>query len=182
MTVAGFVLVCALDLLGRSANQFPPIHIIDTRPAEASSHAVGFVRRGENAIYLIASSTPMQAAMESNRDRTRCAGLDVLRMIASVIVHEEWHLQHGADEQGAYYAQLTELQRLGSGPGRWPYENVRRSMQTAVARQARLNDPRQLASRATPGTGAAATLNATPALDPRWSRAWPETLLPPPRR
>jgi hypothetical protein len=30
--------------------------------------------------------------------------------LASVIVHEAWHLQHGRDEAGAYDAQLIFLQ------------------------------------------------------------------------
>ena len=30
--------------------------------------------------------------------------------LASVIVHEAWHLQHGRDEGGAYDAQLIFLQ------------------------------------------------------------------------
>ena len=48
----------------------------------------------------------------------------------SVIVHEEWHVTHGSDERNAYLAQLTELQRLGSGPGR-----------EAVSRSRRLDRP-----------------------------------------
>ena len=151
MTVAGFVLVCALDLLGRSAEQFPSIVIVDERPPDASSAAVAFVRHGEHAIYLIASAPPFQAAMEANRARAQCRGLDTLRLIASMIVHEEWHLEHGSDERGAYYAQLTELQRLGVSPGRGPYEAVRRAMQQVVGGEAqRLRQASRLAARAAP--------------------------------
>jgi hypothetical protein len=165
MTVAGFVLVCALDLLGRSADQFPPIVIVDERPPEASSRAVAFVRRGENAIYLIASATPFQTAIDSNRDKAQCRNLDALRLIASMIVHEEWHLEHGSDERGAYYAQLTELQRLGVSPGRGPYEAVRRAMQQVVDAEAqRLRHASRLAARATPS--ASATPSAAPPSDP----------------
>src|SRR5688572_1810115 len=121
MSVPGFVLMCALDLMGRSPHQFPPIVILDARPPNASMHAAAFVNRGERAIYLIASSAVFRNAIEANRNTDQCRGLDGLRLIASIIVHEEWHLERGPDEQQAYFAQLTELQRLGSGPGRWPY-------------------------------------------------------------
>jgi hypothetical protein len=54
--------------------------------------------------------------------------LDSLRLLASIIVHEEWHLNHDSTETGAYYAQLTTLVQLGVGPGRWPYESVRKAL------------------------------------------------------
>jgi hypothetical protein len=38
-----------------------------------------------------------------------------LAKIASIIVHEEWHLRHGLDEGGAYDAQLLTLTRIGLG-------------------------------------------------------------------
>ena len=165
MTVAGFVLVCALELLGRSADRLPPIVIVDERPPEASLSAVAFVRRGEHAIYLIASAAPFRTAMDSNRSKSYCRNLDALRLIASMIVHEEWHLEHGSDERGAYYAQLTELQRLGVSPGRGPYEAVRRAMQQVVDTEAqRLRRASNLAARATPS--ASATLSAAPPSDP----------------
>jgi hypothetical protein len=179
MTVAGFVLVCALDLLGRSASRLPPIVVLDERPADASSQAAAFVRRGEHVIYVIASAPVFQTALRLNRETTQCKGLDVLRLVASVIVHEEWHLRNGSDEQGAYFAQLTELQRLGAGPGRWSYESVRRAMQTTVERDAqRLRDAGRLAARAAP-VAAAATPSARPPSDPLWTRAVQElTRLP----
>jgi hypothetical protein len=128
MSTAAFVLACALDLLGRSANQLPPLVIIEQRPPEASSHATAFVRRGEQAIYLIASSPVFRMAIEAQDSSRECRGLQTLRLVASVIVHEEWHVTHGSDERSAYLAQLTALQQLGAGPGRWPYESVRRAM------------------------------------------------------
>ena len=171
MSIASFVLTCALDLLGRSAAQLPPIILVATPPPDASGHAIGFVRSGQRAIYLIESSAQFQAAVQSNRARQGCRNLDQLRYVASVLVHEEWHLAHGPDEQGAYYAQLTELQRLGAGPGRWPYEIVRRAM--AVTRErdaARLRDARQIAARAAPN----ANPRAASASDRLWPSAAPE--------
>ncbi len=132
MSVASFVLVCALDLMGRSAQQLPPILIVD-RPADATLQAVAFVRPGEPSINIIGSSPLFRAAVEANRHRSECRGLDLLRLLASSIAHEEWHLRHGPDERGAYMAQMTEIHRLGSGPGRWPYEAVRRAMKASLA-------------------------------------------------
>ena len=47
------------------------------------------------------------------------------------------------DSLAAYYAQLTALLQLGSGPGRWPYESVRKalhSVRTAEARRMQIDD------------------------------------------
>ena len=137
MGTPGFVLVCALNLLGRSAESLPPIVILDTAPVEASSHATGFVRRGEPVIYLIASSPAFRSAMEAQTQPGPCQGLDWLRLLASVIVHEQWHLDHNSSEVHAYYAQLTALQVLGVPPGRWPYETVRRSLVTVRETESR---------------------------------------------
>lgn len=134
MSVASFVLVCALELMGRSAQQLPPILIVD-RPVDATLQAVAFVRKGEPAINIIGTSPLFRAAVEANQHRSECRGLDLLRLLASSIAHEEWHLRHGPDERGAYLAQMTEIQRLGSGPGRWPYEAVRRAMKASLAGQ-----------------------------------------------
>jgi hypothetical protein len=138
MSTAAFVLACALDLLGRSASQFPPLVIIEQPPPEASSHATAFVRHGERAIYLIASSPVLRTAIEAQDSSRECRGLQTLRLVASSIVHEEWHVTHGSDERGAYLAQLTALQQLGSGPGRWPYESVRRAMTQVLAESQRV--------------------------------------------
>jgi hypothetical protein len=176
MTVAGFVLVCALDLLGRSASQFPPIILLDERPPDASSNAVAFVRRGENAIYLISSATAFQKALESNRHKTECRNLDALRLVASIIIHEEWHLKNGSGERDAYFAQLNTLQQLGAGPGRWPYETVRRAMQSTLAREERLSDARRLIARAT--ASASASLSGALPSDPASLPVAPEWMRP----
>jgi len=150
MSAADLVLVCALELLGRSPEALPPIVILDTAPAYASPHAAGFVRRGEHVIYLIASAPVFRSALEAKSERGQCRGLDSLRLIASIIVHEEWHLNHDSTEEGAYYAQLTALLQLGSGPGRWPYESVRKalhSVRTAEARRMQIASSQIAASR-----------------------------------
>lgn len=170
MSVASFVLVCALDLLGRSTNTFPPILIVE-RPLDVSTHAVAFVRRGEPAIHVVGSSAVFQRAVAANHNRQGCRDYDVLRLLASVLVHEEWHLRHGPDEEGAYFAQLTTLQLLGTGPGRWPYEVTRRAMQATRKRDAeRVRAARQFAARA---TAAAAGSSAAAGADGPWARALP---------
>jgi len=158
MSVASFVLVCALELMGRSAEQLPPIIIVE-HPADATVHAVAFVRRGEHAIYIIDSSPVFRAAMDANRELRGCRELELLRLIASTIAHEEWHLLHGPDERGAYYAQLTELQRIGSDPGRWAYDSVKRSMRATLKelerRTERARAAAQLAAARAPASPAA---------------------------
>ena len=64
----------------------------------------------------------------------RCGDLEADRRIASVIVHEEAHVR-GADESGAYTAQLLTLTRLGAGPGDPEYVAVMRSMHAVLERR-----------------------------------------------
>ena len=78
MSAAAVVLVCALDLLGRSADRLPPIEILHTRPAGVSANALAFVDSTAGVIYLIASSTVFSDAMSPQsspigcQDPTRC--------------------------------------------------------------------------------------------------------------
>ena len=88
--------------------------------------------RNPDTIYLITSSAVFRDAM---RVRSMYEDINVFRKIASIIVHEEWHLKHGPDEQGAYYAQLTMLSALGARPEL--ITTVRKSMFAAVAEQKR---------------------------------------------
>ena len=183
MSIASFVLACALDLMGRSATQLPPIILDSERPANASPQAIAFVRHGERAIYLVESSAPFQAAVESNREGQRCRQLDQLRFVASIIAHEMWHIDYGPDEVGAYYAQLTELQRLGAGPGRWPYETVRRAMAATRKRdEERLRDARRIAASNRPIPDRTIP-SAASASDRLWPRGAPDlSQLPVPPR
>jgi hypothetical protein len=133
MTSAAAVLVCALEVLGRSPGSLPRIEVLDKRPSTLSSNAAAFVNHRENVIYLIGSASAFQEAREA---RSRCGNLEALKVVASVIVHEEWHLRHGFDEAGAYHAQLMALHKLGLGPGTATYAGVQRAMQAALRRQA----------------------------------------------
>ena len=131
MTPAATVLVCALDLLGRSPESFPPIELLDVRPAHASVNAEAFVESGVNTIYLLTTSEVFQTALKAG---TRCGNRNALRKLASIIVHEEWHVRHGSDEGGAYAAQLTTVQMLG-GQDTALYNSVRRAMVTVLAQR-----------------------------------------------
>ena len=126
MSAAGIVLVCALDLLGRSRDRLPPIQILAERPPQASATAEAFADSQTGVIYLIASAPAFGAAQGAQSSAAECRDADSLKMVASIIVHEEWHLTHGPDEEGAYYAQLMALQLLGLGPDSIPFAYVTR--------------------------------------------------------
>ena len=128
MSAAEIVVVCALELLGRSASQFPRIEILETKPPTLSANATAFADLDKRVIYLITSEPPFSIAMEAQSSPKECRALDALRMVAGVIIHEEWHLQHGRDERGAYYAQLMALHLLGLGPGTSAYRSVKLAM------------------------------------------------------
>ncbi len=123
------VLVCALEMLLRSAATFPPIVLIDTRPDDVSAAAEAFVRRSPDTIYVLTSSSTFRAAQAGDRG--------ALQKLASILVHEEWHLTHGPDERAAYQAQLTTLLALGLRDGRPVFDEVRRSMLAVMAAQKR---------------------------------------------
>jgi hypothetical protein len=121
---AAAVLACALDLLGASGRNLPPITILARPPAGVSSNANGYVRVGEPVIYLVKSS---EAFRDADCDRPRS-----LIHLASVIVHEAWHVRHGGDERGAYEAQLGAVLRLGLTPTSPVYIGVYRSMRAIL--------------------------------------------------
>jgi hypothetical protein len=132
MWSAAVVVVCALDLLGRSAGTFPPIELVDVAPPGASPFVEGFVQPGREAIYLVTSSPAFRAARASGQ---RCGDRSAVRKIASVIVHEEWHLRHGPDERGAYQAQLSALLTMGADFTTPVFAEVSRAMRTVTTRR-----------------------------------------------
>jgi hypothetical protein len=131
MTTAATVLVCALELLGRSADSLPRIELLDVRPPHASVNAEAFVDPRTSTIYILTTSDVFRAVQQS---WNRCGNLEGVRKLASIIVHEEWHVLHGSDEQGAYLAQLTALDMLGARDT-LVYNGVRRSMAAVLAQQ-----------------------------------------------
>lgn len=126
------VLVCALTLLGRSESSFPPIRFVSHLPADVSAAAEAFVRVNDSRIYVVTSSPLFQRLQ---RAADRCGELAALRKLASVLVHEEWHVVHKASESDAYAAQLTALTAMGSGPGTPLYSEVRRAMRHTLAKR-----------------------------------------------
>jgi hypothetical protein len=136
MSMAAVVLVCALDLLGRSASQFPRIEILEQKPRSVSTNATAFADLDARVIYLIATEPPFSIARAAQTSPDECREPDALRLVAGTIVHEEWHLRHGRDERGAYYAQLMALQLMGLGPGTSAYRGVKLSMNVVLAAQA----------------------------------------------
>jgi hypothetical protein len=131
MWTAETVLVCALTLLHRRVDSFPPIEFVAHRPQYVSVNADAYVPIGDSRIYLITTS---RAFVRARRALYRCGELDALRKIASVLVHEEWHVRNGSDEEGAYAAQLTTLVSLDAGPGNPVYTEVTRSMRARLRR------------------------------------------------
>ena len=136
MWTAETVLVCALTLLHRSTGSFPPIEFVDTRPAYVSPNADAYVPLGGTRIYLITTSP---AFIRARRAVYRCGELNAIRKIASVLVHEEWHVRHGSSEADAYAEQLSTLVALDAGPGSPLYSEVTRAMQ-ATRRRSRPSD------------------------------------------
>jgi hypothetical protein len=96
-----------------------------------SANADAYVPLGQARIYLITTSPAFSRA---RRAVYKCGDLNALRKIASVLVHEEWHVRHGSDEAGAYAAQLSTLTSLAAGPGNPVYYEVTKSMQAAIRR------------------------------------------------
>jgi hypothetical protein len=131
MTPAATVLVCAIQLLGRSPDSFPRIELIDVRPPHASVNAEAFVDPRVNTIYVVTTSEVFRAARQA---QLRCGNTEPLRKLASILVHEEWHVLHGSDEGGAYAAQLTTLAML-AGADSALFNGVRRSMVAVLAQQ-----------------------------------------------
>src|SRR5688572_7045480 len=130
MWSAASVLVCALSMLGRSDRHFHPIAFVDTVPRGGSPNAEGFVTRERDTIYLVTSTAAFRAATESRGD---CRPRAAIAKIASILVHEEWHLRNGEDERGAYQAQLTTLARLGFDEHSHVYYGVKKAMLSVAA-------------------------------------------------
>jgi len=132
MWTAEIVLMCALEMLGRSAASFPPIELVATAPAHASPGVEAYVGPRDKKIYLVTTSAAFRRQMESN---TRCGDVMAARKLASVLIHEELHVRENADEKTAYQAQLVRLIMMGSGVGTPPYQEVFRAMQHTKNRE-----------------------------------------------
>lgn len=132
MQSAAAVIACALALLGRSEKSMPSITLVEAPPKHGSIQADAFVSLPDPRIYVVTTSPTFRDAMAS---RSSCSNSDPLKKLASVLMHEEWHIRNGSDESGAYYAQLTTLLRLGVPPDNNTYRSVQRSMQAVLKKK-----------------------------------------------
>ena len=135
MTPTEMVLICALELLGRSREHLPRIAIVASAPEMATPGAAAFVVPDKRVIFLISSSPAFQTASSFQTSSHECRGRDALLLVSSMIAHELWHVRHGPNEEGAYAAQLMELRRLGVDSDGWQYRSVVEGR--AAARKAR---------------------------------------------
>jgi len=145
MWTADVVLVCALNLLGRSANTFPPIEFTQTAPEGASRWVEAYVGPLDRKIYIVTTTDTFQRLQ---RARYRCGDIMAARKLASLLIHEELHIRQGASEQTAYQAQLMTLTALGATIGSPPYAEVVRAMNQTLKRQQQAPAGLMVASRA----------------------------------
>jgi hypothetical protein len=125
MPSAAAVIACALALLGRADSSMPPIVLVDAPPRHASIQTEAFVSPPDRHIYIVTSSPVFRDALAT---RSVCSRSIAMKKIASILVHEEWHMLHGTSEEDAYIAQLSALLRMGVSPDNLVYKGVHRSM------------------------------------------------------
>jgi len=124
------VFVCALALLGRSEQTFPPVEFVDHAPLGVSASAQAYVHAPDARIAVITST---EAFTNARRTQHPCTDVTAIREIAGVLAHEEWHLRHGPDEESAYDAQLTTLLAIGARQDSALYHKVLRAKLTVIA-------------------------------------------------
>jgi hypothetical protein len=99
----------ALSVAGREVANLP-IELASVRHAGASPYADAWTTysgEGKGLRIFVLRSTYL----------FRCASASTfacVRMLASTLVHEAWHFNHGPDEAAAYEAQLTFLRLHGA--------------------------------------------------------------------
>jgi hypothetical protein len=103
------VLDRALRLAGIELYAHLPFVLVSALPRTVSPRAEAWTVFDEHGkgdrIFVYIRSRSFQCASVPQRDQDGC-----LLKVASVIVHEAWHLRNGRDEVGAYDAQLIFLQ------------------------------------------------------------------------
>lgn len=147
MWSAETVFVCALTLLGRREQRFPTVEFVERVPAGLSAFVQAYTRPAERRIVLVTST---RAFIQARQASARCGELDAVREIAGVLAHEEWHVFHGPDEQGAYEAQLIALTYVGAGPTSPLYSQVAHSMHAVRDASQRARDGTLMSRRTTP--------------------------------
>ena len=132
MWTAASVFVCALSLLGRHPQSFPPTELVETAPAGVSPLVAAYISR-ETANPHIVLITSTWAFMNARRSQSQCSDVDAIREIAGVLAHEEWHILHGNSEEGAYDAQLSALLLVGAPLDGALFHKVKRSKDAVLA-------------------------------------------------
>ncbi|HUK34016.1 MAG TPA: hypothetical protein VLV86_08915 [Vicinamibacterales bacterium] len=121
--------MCALALLGHTKRGFPAVEFVEKAPPGVSAQAEAYVLNSEKRMVLITSTWAFRQAREAEFE---CGRIEALQEIAGVLAHEEWHLRHGTDEQGAYDAQLTALLAAGADQNGALFHNVMRAKQKVM--------------------------------------------------
>jgi hypothetical protein len=102
------VLDSAFMLAGPPLHPHPPMVLISVLPGTVSPGAEAWTVYDEHGqgdrIFVYTRGRTFQCASTPGRDGDQC-----LLRLASILVHEAWHLRHGPDEAGAYEAQLAFL-------------------------------------------------------------------------
>ena len=145
------VFVCALSLLGRSPAQFPSVQFVEKAPAGVSPLAAAYVNPGRDPHIVIITST--SAFLAARSASPVCHDVEAIREIAGVLVHEEWHERHGADEEGAYDAQLTALLSMGANDDDALFHKVKKAKLAVLAGARRASHAIKLARDASPHDG-----------------------------
>jgi hypothetical protein len=101
----------ALRLAGPQSYARLPFVLVSELPWTASPGAEAWTVFDEHGkgdrIFVYTRSRTFRCASVRGWDQDLC-----LLKVASVIVHEAWHLQNGPDEVGAYEAQLSFLRLI----------------------------------------------------------------------
>jgi hypothetical protein len=101
----------------QAANADPTIaaahHFVLTHDPE-SAPALHTIHRKALAGNRMASAGRGHIFIDPDSDYFRAAESGNLWPVAALLVHEQYHVQHGASEAGAYAAELAFLQRHGA--------------------------------------------------------------------
>ena len=99
----------ALQLAGPQVYAHLPFVLVSVLPRTVSPGAEAWTVYDEHGkgdrIFVYTRSRTFRCASVPRSDQDRC-----LLKVASIIVHEAWHLRNGRDEVGAYQAQIIFLQ------------------------------------------------------------------------
>jgi hypothetical protein len=143
--------------------EFPGRGILEHVPAGVSASADGYALYTEARIVLITSTSAFARARSAS---DRCGDVEAIREIAGVLAHEEWHVRHGPDEQGAYDAQLIALLYVDAGQNSPLFHKVMRAKRAVSDRAKPPAEDHALARGATRNRVDQSSLTGTPVRRP----------------